>query len=450
MVRFFKNITKQEWQDAIDFFQSDPFAIKYRKADTQAAKANPKQGSPTAHSFVKMQGKIYALNNTKHQYNVKNSEADAGVGGFGRVKFGVSQDGERIALKIEGEIKNYQDNVEASELNQVEALLGGYKLDRKIRSATKNVGHFGRIRAAIEIYTREKVLTAFVYKGDRDLYTACFESKNKHLVLRAPINLIYALKIMMGIEALHQKRIIHRDIKAENFVLDGKGVDTKISPIDFDHSAVLPLGKKFVYRKAFESVYTAPECLKFGQYSFASDVYALGILLQGMGLPKPICDPMMHVDPRKRITLPRAMESVAKALKAHHTRLKQKPQVLEEYAHFKQNAQNISKNTAGLTPSGPLKSLSHFLQKAAKLCSAVSGFFSQVFNKIRQKQENTKNARCPEEHMIILDLEASKPSYIYTPLAKKHVSGKEQKHQHKDEHKAEPKIQAKSRQCFLL
>ncbi|OAD67311.1 hypothetical protein PHYBLDRAFT_118542 [Phycomyces blakesleeanus NRRL 1555(-)] len=75
---------------------------------------------------------------------------------------------------------------------------------------------------------------------------------------------------------LHQNRIIHRDIKDENIILDGSGT---VQLIDFGCAAYSRKGKKFdTFTGTLE--YCAPEVLKGVPYEGPpQDIWSLGILL---------------------------------------------------------------------------------------------------------------------------------------------------------------------------
>lgn len=84
-------------------------------------------------------------------------------------------------------------------------------------------------------------------------------------------------QIAMGVRHLHDHKIVHRDIKDENVVLDQKTGGLRL--IDFGSAAYLKPGRKF---ETFVGTldYAAPEILRGHTYSGKpQDVWALGILL---------------------------------------------------------------------------------------------------------------------------------------------------------------------------
>ncbi|KAF9116906.1 hypothetical protein BGX27_008990 [Mortierella sp. AM989] len=89
------------------------------------------------------------------------------------------------------------------------------------------------------------------------------------------IRLIFQ-QVCDAVNHLHSNKIVHRDIKDENVILDQKG---KIQLIDFGSSAYLKEGKKFdTFCGTLD--YAAPEVLTGKKYEGRKqDIWALGILL---------------------------------------------------------------------------------------------------------------------------------------------------------------------------
>ncbi len=349
------HVTEAEWLDATQFFKAHPTAIKYRKEDTQAGKQSVIKGSPLAHSFVKINQIIYALNNTKHAL----FEPDAGKGNFGRAKIGVSQKGHRIVLKIES--KDIKDLMVTQSLEEVEAIMRSmkYLLGRTERTVSSKDKGFVQIEGGRRIRAQEKVLTALAYRGDR---TLADEMKTHHAA-KWPYALICALKAMMQIAELHEKKILHKDIKPENFVLEGYGANLAVNPIDFDISARLASKQDFLLQEIEGTPdFMAPEVVQLGRYSTASDVYALGKMFEKMHLPEALYAPMIVDNVEQRTTLALSMQRAVKALEAFNLDHKQEDSVkavLQEYADFKHR---------------------HSKSLLSRIWSAVVAFFQEGFS----------------------------------------------------------------------
>ena len=83
-------------------------------------------------------------------------------------------------------------------------------------------------------------------------------------------------KILSGIKYIHEQKIIHRDLKLDNILLDRK-MNPKIC--DFGISSIIIPGKK-IYDTGGTPAYLAPEVIKAeGEVGPKSDVWSLGVLL---------------------------------------------------------------------------------------------------------------------------------------------------------------------------
>lgn len=108
--------------------------------------------------------------------------------------------------------------------------------------------------------------------------------------LREPLARLYSAEILLALEHLHERKIVFRDLKPDNVVLDKDG---HVLLTDFGLSkegvSVLDGTKSFCGSVA----YLAPEMLKRRGHGHAVDLYGLGVLLYEMmsGMP-----PFYHHD----------------------------------------------------------------------------------------------------------------------------------------------------------
>ncbi|KAM9805158.1 rhodopsin kinase GRK1-like [Neosynchiropus ocellatus] len=86
----------------------------------------------------------------------------------------------------------------------------------------------------------------------------------------------YAAQIIQGLEHLHQKRIIYRDLKPENVLLDNDG-NVRIS--DLGLAVQLKEGKTMTKGYAGTPGYMPPEMLKGDKYDTSVDYFTLGVTL---------------------------------------------------------------------------------------------------------------------------------------------------------------------------
>ncbi|XP_037545878.1 rhodopsin kinase GRK1 [Nematolebias whitei] len=86
----------------------------------------------------------------------------------------------------------------------------------------------------------------------------------------------YAAQIIQGLEHLHQKRIIYRDLKPENVLLDNEG-NVRIS----DLGLAVELADDQFKIKGYAGTpgFMAPELLKGEEYGYSVDYFALGVTL---------------------------------------------------------------------------------------------------------------------------------------------------------------------------
>jgi len=106
------------------------------------------------------------------------------------------------------------------------------------------------------------------------------EFVNKRGKLNENLAQIYLCQLISVLEVLHEKlNIVHRDLKAENILLDRK---LNIRVIDFGLSNTFTSDSPLLRTACGSPAYAPPEMVKGQLYSKASDIWSTGILLYAM------------------------------------------------------------------------------------------------------------------------------------------------------------------------
>ena len=111
----------------------------------------------------------------------------------------------------------------------------------------------------------------------------------------------YAIQIGQGIQAAHERGIIHRDIKPQNIIMDQAGV---LKVTDFGIAKAMESDKAIAGGTAMGSVhYISPEQARGGFTDFRSDIYSLGVVLYEMLAGRvpfdgdsPVSVALMHIE----------------------------------------------------------------------------------------------------------------------------------------------------------
>lgn len=297
-------VSQIEWEDAEAFFKANPHEIKFRKAKKLAR----------AHSFFNFDGVIYVVNNTKHS----DCEPDAGKGGFARVKRAFNQEGDCFAIRIEA-----HHDEEPTRSEQILHALGQQLSSRKKRVVNKKAGESGTLilgqKGQRICLVEKKSYTLMKYLGNRDLFDELITlPESKGAPLSQDEKLMLMLKAMMSAQYLHQKNIAHLDIKPENFVVNGHGVERVVTLVDFDFSEQMPSNEdsannfKMIPGEIFGTKsYLSPEIKLERVYSLESDIYAFGYILWGLNVNHDFYKNLILTDRTQRPSLIDAMLKIA-------------------------------------------------------------------------------------------------------------------------------------------
>ncbi|PON65726.1 Serine/threonine protein kinase [Parasponia andersonii] len=189
-----------------------------------------------------------------------------GRGGYGNVYKGVLLDGTEVALK---RFKNCSASGDANFAHEVEVIAS-------VRHVNL-VALRGYCIASTPYEGHQRIIVCDLVKNG-SLYDHLFGSPyNK---LSWPLRQNIALGTARGLAYLHygaQPAIIHRDIKANNILLD-EMFEAKVA--DFGLAKFTPEGMTHLSTRVAGTMgYVAPEYALYGQLTERSDVYSFGVVL---------------------------------------------------------------------------------------------------------------------------------------------------------------------------
>jgi NIMA (never in mitosis gene a)-related kinase len=129
---------------------------------------------------------------------------------------------------------------------------------------------------------RGKLWIAMEYAsgGDLDAYIQAKKRANKLFAVQEALG-IFA-QACSALQYLHEKRILHRDLKTKNIFLDKPSVSDATPVVklgDFGISKVLAHTRALAKTQIGTPYYLSPEICEDKPYSFKSDVWAMGVVL---------------------------------------------------------------------------------------------------------------------------------------------------------------------------
>ncbi len=316
-------VTDDEWAQVAQLFSQN----------SEKAKLDKKEYN-LSHSFIRIGAGFYALQNKDY----------LGEGNYGKVKLIMNQAGQQFAVKIEG-AGLAADNQAEKEIMQLVGLYIG-EMQRQYGKEFK-----GRL-SAHKLYTLMKLLKGHelhdhLYFGQRLVKKEVDEGSR----------LLIAIKAAEAIQFLHDNRIVHCDIKPENFMMNVDGDQITISSFDFGFSVKLPVGEDSIMDKPKGSdFYLAPEIedakysdneQDLGEFSFASDVFALGKMFEhdlelSSLVPDSLLSSMVANSKHDRPTLFNVLEALYIVLANSPNKTVQMQKLLDEHSQ-KQRSDTPSK-----------------------------------------------------------------------------------------------------------
>jgi len=99
-------------------------------------------------------------------------------------------------------------------------------------------------------------------------------------------------QICLGLKHIHDRKILHRDLKGQNIFMTSKGI-IKIG--DFGIAKVLASTMQNARTVVGTPYYLSPEIVQSKPYNFKSDMWSMGVILYELCALKPPFDaPSLH------------------------------------------------------------------------------------------------------------------------------------------------------------
>lgn len=183
-----------------------------------------------------------------------------GKGGFGRAILVRSLATNELKVVKEIKLEGLSSKLKQSAFHEVEVL--------------KNIEHTNIIKYQNYVKSKSKLLILMEYADGGDL-TKLIQGRNGKLIPEETI-LDYFVQICLAIKYLHDRKILHRDLKPQNIFLS-KGNIVKLG--DFGISKSLEHTEDLAKTMIGTPAYYSPEICVGKKYGAKSDIWSLGCVL---------------------------------------------------------------------------------------------------------------------------------------------------------------------------
>lgn len=257
------HLTPQDWEVAENALTGKPSGTKYEKYPRDSVTGQKdKKTKRVAHSFITIDNIIYALANS--------AEDPPEEGGAAVVKKGLNKEGKLVAIKIKSAaLEDVQsDAMQASIKNRL--FMGqGVRVAPNMTIKLKLADNI--------IHTSQKLYTVMEWRGD----SLISQIEKPTTQLTNTQRWLLGLRTCLLTEKLHQERIVHGDLKAENITARIQGNDIEVKIVDFEYAKILNEGEiAYTSTHAKGSPgFASPEIILEKRLSYLSDTFALAIML---------------------------------------------------------------------------------------------------------------------------------------------------------------------------
>jgi len=121
------------------------------------------------------------------------------------------------------------------------------------------------------------------YAAGGDIYNKITTHKKNRTYFKEDEIWTYAIQMIMGLKALHDMKILHRDLKCANVFISKDGKTVKLGDLNVSKVAK----NNLVYTQTGTPYYASPEVWRDQPYDLKSDIWSLGCVLYEIAALKP-------------------------------------------------------------------------------------------------------------------------------------------------------------------
>lgn len=134
------------------------------------------------------------------------------------------------------------------------------------------------------VNSEDNLCLVMEYCEHGDVYVHLQNAKKAGKLPGEPVIIDWFIQVVLALHALHQKKILHRDLKTQNIFLTGNKEHNAFALKlgDFGIAKVLDSSNQFAMTRIGTPFYMSPELFKNKPYDYKSDVWGLGCVLYEM------------------------------------------------------------------------------------------------------------------------------------------------------------------------
>lgn len=387
---------KQEIID-IEFQQAQRYFTQSQTNELQ--KVSRKQLN-SRHSFVKIDGEVFML-----------QREELGRGATAKVKTTqrLSSDemqvedraGQKIVVKIiavTGSLEEKEEIKRAAQ-NEMEALT---RMGDLVTSGTRST----HPKPTSKGQTSEKIYIMMKEKPGIELFELDDKLEEKGIKLTKEQRAIIGLKCCQEVLKAHQQGIIHGDLSPSNFKIEFIKNEIKVHLIDYGNCKILKPGETMKQGTPIGSAgYYTTDVMR-GEYSKASDIFALAQVLRDVGIYSGLYDHMKENLPENRGSIESTMQNIIEDIA--QLNLKEETQKAIQEAQKVMSAPIVKDDLSQInqpqqpTLQTPLidKAITHIVQSASGIAFFPSDHQREINAQLKSLLKTLESIKTPGKYDV--------------------------------------------------